>query len=174
MHARAPRVPRPNLLCMRELTEVVVGKRLQVGRRRQDAVVIRRFPVVPPLLLRVLAVPQVFLHHFLKRQMLFEALHAHIHTHTQVHARNASDILKANKLLEEGVICRRSAARLLSNRRQFELRSTNISNGGVSQIGKLDISSITLEQRHYVDRQKAWRPISIALGTLGIEQRTHV
>lgn len=71
---------------MRALTEVVVGKRLQVGRRRQDAVVIRRFPAAPPLLLRVLAVPQVFLHHFLKRQILFEALHARTDAHTGMHA----------------------------------------------------------------------------------------
>lgn len=95
---------------MHHLTEVVVSKRLQVGRRRQYAVVVCRFPVVsPPLPLGVLGVPQVFLHHFLKRQMLFETLHTRTST--------ACDILKANKphaanvrRTQEGLICRRSAA----------------------------------------------------------------
>lgn len=48
----------------------------------------------------------------------------------------------------------------------FQAWFINISNGRISSIGKLDISSIILEQRHYLDRQKAWLSISITPGTL--------
>lgn len=51
---------------MHSYTQVIVSKRLQVGGSRHGALVVHRFCVIPRLCC-VLSVPQVLLHHFLKK-----------------------------------------------------------------------------------------------------------